>query len=91
MVDTILSANLYIPKKNNMRKQIMWVKDSGTKFLIIVPKNRDIAKIELQITFIIVTDKKGIFTLLVPYAKLATKASMESAVTIIIDSNIHKS
>jgi hypothetical protein len=87
----MLSPVLANPSMNNIKKQIMCVIASGIKLLIIEPKNSEIAKIELHITFIAVTEENGIFTLFAPYAKLATNASIDKAVTIIIDSKAVKS
>ena len=88
MMFTILPRSLYVPSTKRIRKQIICVIDSGKKFFTIVPKNKETAKIELHTTFIIVTEINGILTLFVPYAKLAIKASVDKAVTIIMDSKI---
>ena len=57
------------------------VKVDGINLLIIPPANNAIAKIVEQTTLIIIADLKGILILLVPQAKLATKASMDRALT----------
>lgn len=85
----VLSNNLNKPKIRSIVKHIILVISAGIKLPIVEPKKSAIANIETEIISIAITDENGILILLVPYAKHATKESIERANTNSAISNIY--
>ncbi len=70
-----------MPSPNNTAKQKILTKPDGIIGTRRLPISKNISRIPAEIRSMTAMEDIGIFTRLVPYAKLATKASTESAVT----------
>ena len=79
MVLVPLSNNLIMPSVNKTVKQIAVVRPAGMYCRMIVPTKRDNPTVLAHRIVMTKADVLGIFILLLPYAKLATKASMDIA------------